>query len=317
MKKFLMFISILVCVGIIGYCIADLTGYKDKVMEVLGNADTFNSAIENSGNRGSNEFEYSAPIEKLNKTDVYRNVSTKVVNLYLGDKMYYPIVLPEEIDVITDNSKYIYAADRSVSIQVLSNISVDSFSSAMGIKNAESIRSNLIAAANEKTGTRETALLVANDKAILVRTYNNVTAYETILKCFQENTYKISSITSLVCNDKDYIDSIPVYVGYKVTIKPNLDTNIQELYDYSDGCLQVARELRKFEDAVEVISTKTIIAAGTDKASKVYSTDNIYYAEIGNYTIAVYNVNFNTVLTCFGVGNEARFNTIAFINSQE
>lgn len=244
---------------------------------------------------------------------------TRNVLMYLDNGVYYPIQIPQTLECVTDNSKYVYAKDGSLSISVVSGLDIYDFSAAAFIENGEALKSNIIVSKVGVKGPQEAAIHIANDKTIIARCYNNPDLYETILDGFLNNVFYVSEYNCVTTNDlvTEVLDKLPLYTGFHMTVYAGLGDDLQKIYTFDDGTLTISRELRRFDDACEKLGTKLAVIANDNVARKVFKSDKIYYVEIGKYTLGVYSVNFNTCFTLFGEGDEARYNIIAFLEAQE
>lgn len=244
--------------------------------------------------------------------------SRKTINMYLDNGIYYPIELPADLKIVTDSAKYIYAVDESVEISVVSGIDIADFSTFVAIDNAETLTPGLIVSPIGVKGPQEAALHIVNDKAVIVRTYNNPDAYATILSGLERNRYVQTAFDGVQVVEKvtNVVDKLPEYNGYMITVNAGLAGELQKIYSFESGSLTISSELRRMDMAIENLSTKLAVVAGKSVADIYYEDMNIYYVEIGDYVIGAYDVNFNTTLTCFGYGSEAKANTIAFLKSQ-
>lgn len=292
------------------------SGDKENTSETVTDS-TVNDFIENPVAAVASKFEFKpqkvkGKVERANPAE-----STKTVKLYLGNSIYYPIEVPMDLDIITDNSKYIYAKDSSINISILSNTDMNNFSEFVGIQDSETIKHDLIRGKDKKNKPQEAAKAIANGKTVVVRAYNNPVAFETVFRGLENNTYSTYQCEGLTIdeNHTQIMDKLPTYTGYHVTVNPGLADEIQNIYNFNDGSLTVSKEIVKPVDAIAEIGSKAAIVNGDTVADKIYSIENCYYAEQGNYTVAVVSVNFNTSITLFGNGEEARFNIVAFLDN--
>lgn len=265
-----------------------------------------------------NEFVFTIPdvdyvVEDTGLTTDYRRV-----NLYLDEGVYYPVRVPADTGYVTDNSKHIYAKDCSFAITVVSNIDLDSLAEVSRIKNPVELSKALVVTPDGVKGSQEAILHIINDKAIIVRTYDNPVAYRTILLGLEEEMFYTCEIKEarVVDTKTEVLKKLPLYTGHHMTVAGDVGDEMSRIYMYDDGSITLSKELRNFETAKKTLSTKTAAVSGTDIISKVYESKKVYYAELGEYTLGIYNVNFNTVYTSFGFGEEARFNVVKFLEYQ-
>lgn len=276
-----------------------------------------NNSIQQIEEDNDNSFVFKAPNVKTVPKEANATTDVQIVHLYLDDNVYYSVQLPSSLEIVTDNSKYIYAKDNTVSVSVVSGVTLDDFSKFVSIAKSVSIQPNLIRTEEGVKGPQEAAKHIANDKAIIIRTYDNPVAFKTILNGLERDTYKVTNYNGLDIaeNKTEILTKLPNLTGYHVTIDMGLGDDIQKMYIFQDGTLTMCREFKQFDKAVSALGTKVAVITGKNTADKVVITDTYYYAECENYTIAVASVNFNTQITLFGYGEEARFNIIAYINS--
>ena len=279
--------------------------------------DSALTETQNSDIIDNKEFVFKAPNVKTVPKEATAAINLQTVYLYLDDNVYYPIQLPSSLEIVTDNSKYIYAKDNTVSVSVISGVTWDEFSKFVSIDKSISVQPNLIRTEDGVKGPQEAAKHIANDKAVIIRTYDNPEAFKTIFNGLERNSYEVTSYNGLdiVENKTELLTILPILTGYHVTIDMGLGDEIQKVYTFNDGTLTMAREFKQFEGAINLLGTKVSVITKGNTADKVLTTDNYYYAECGNYTISVVSVNFNTQITLFGYGEEARFNIIAYVGS--
>lgn len=305
---------------IMGTCTMCLYGCNVKdVKDQLANSKV--TELDAAGSLqeiGRNEFVFDE--SKVVKHLETEYADSKYVYLYLGDSIFYPVVMPDNMEYVTDNSKFIYAKDNSVSVTVVSGMDIYNFSESAIINDAETLTQNLIATSdpNEKKDVLQAALYVVNDKAIIVRTVSNRAAFNVILEGLKENNYCVSKYDALVPPSSESAKKLPQYSETEISVTAGLGEQTQKIYSFESGsCLTVSRELRKFEDAIAVNETRMAAMAKDCNATVYYKDAKKYYAEVGDYVLGIYNVNFNTVLTCFGYGDEAKANAVAFILAQD
>lgn len=238
--------------------------------------------------------------------------------LYLGSSRYYPIEFPEGIDYITDSSKYIYATDSSITVTVISDVDMFSLAEKACIYKAEAVQPNLVVTSTADGKGRperlEAALLLDEGKAVIVRTNSAPDAYDMLVSGLGHNRVVGAVYDSLV-HEQSVGISMPS--EDKIMIPMGLAGETQRMYDLENGdFIVVSRELRKYEDAIAEYEPRVAMTACTNRSSVYMNDGSIYYAEVGDYVVGIYKVNFNTVLTCFGKGAAAKDNARGFLLSQ-
>ena len=258
--------------------------------------------------------ESAVEVQPLAYDSVYFNIS---------EDKYYPVRIPEGIQYITDNAKYIYSSadEDSLNVSVVSGADPYNFSTSTLVKDAESLQQNIIVTKNWETAeVAEAAVYLMDDKAVRVHVERNPEVFATILSGLQNEIVIKSKYTCLRLPDleEDEEYAMPVYKGTP-EVSAGLGTDIRKVYSLEDGnsSLSISRELRKYEEAILLYEQRMATVAGTDIAKYYYKTDNVFYAEVEDYVVGIYKINFNTVLTCYGYGDAAKLNTIFFLNNQE
>lgn len=276
-------------------------------------------------NKDKNEFTFSAPKVKEAPIEASPAREKKTIYLYLDEGLYYPVSVPESLAIVTDYNKYIYAQDSTFSVSVASNISHDMLSTQVGIKNAMVLAPSLVRTEIGYKGAQEAAKHVVNDKAIVIRAYNNPEAFATAMWSLEEKTYVKMDSKKLLIDEKgveedgngktEVLSSVPVKTGYHSSIVVGMEDTYNQAYMYTDGSLTMAKEFKQFQEAIRVLENRAILVTGKEKADAIYQSSSLYYAEVGNCTIGIVSVNFNTSITLFGVGEEARFNIATYMQS--
>lgn len=249
---------------------------------------------------------------------VKESTSYNKVYFNISDDIYYPVHIPDDLNYVTDNAKYIYADDNKLNVSVISGADYYKFSESVLTKNTETIRKNIVATKGWETAdVAEAAIYLYNDKAVRVHVEGNPSAFATILNGLQSEWCERSKYTSLTVPEDCVLDVLPTYTGTP-EISAGLGGQLRKVYSLSngEGSLSVSQEFRKFDEAIQLYEQRIATIADSDYAACQYKSDNIYYAEVKDYVVGIYKVNFNTVLTCYGVGDSAKLNTVFFLSNQ-
>lgn len=249
---------------------------------------------------------------------VKESTSYNKVYFNISDDIYYPVHIPDDLNYVTDNAKYIYADDNKLNVSVISGADYYKFSESVLTKNTETVRKNIVATKDWETAdVAEAAIYLYNDKAVRVHVEGNPGAFATILDGLQSEWCERSKYTSLTVPEDCVLDALPTYTG-TTEISAGLGGQLRKVYSLNngEGSLSVSQEFRKFDEAIQLYEQRIATIADSDYAGCQYKSDNIYYAEVKDYVVGVYKVNFNTVLTCYGVGDSAKLNTVFFLSNQ-
>jgi hypothetical protein len=249
---------------------------------------------------------------------VKESTSYNKVYFNISDDIYYPVHIPDDLSYVTDNAKYIYADDNKLNVSVISGADYYKFSESVLTKNTETVKKNIVATKDWETmNVAEAAIYLYNDKAVRVHVEGNPSAFATILNGLQSEWCERSKYTSLTVPEDCVLDVLPIYTGAP-EISAGLGGQLRKVYSLSngEGSLSVSQEFRKFDEAIQLYEQRIATIADSDCAECQYKSDNIYYAEVKDYVVGVYKVNFNTVLTCYGVGDSAKLNTVFFLSNQ-
>jgi len=249
---------------------------------------------------------------------VKESTSYNKVYFNISDDIYYPVHIPDDLNYVTDNTKYIYADDNKLNVSVISGADYYKFSESVLTKNTETVRKNIVATKDWETAdVAEAAIYLYNDKAVRVHVEGNPGAFATILDGLQSEWCERSKYTSLTVPEDCVLDALPTYTG-TTEISAGLGGQLRKVYSLNngEGSLSVSQEFRKFDEAIQLYEQRIATIADSDYAACQYKSDNIYYAEVKDYVVGVYKVNFNTVLTCYGVGDSAKLNTVFFLSNQ-
>lgn len=249
---------------------------------------------------------------------VKESTSYNKVYFNISDDIYYPVHIPDDLNYVTDNAKYIYADDNKLNVSVISGADYYKFSESVLTKNTETVRKNIVATKDWETAdVAEAAIYLYNDKAVRVHVEGNPGAFATILDGLQSEWCERSKYTSLTVPEDCVLDVLPTYAGTP-EISAGLGVQLRKVYSLNngEGSLSVSQEFRKFDEAIQLYEQRIATIADSDYAACQYKSDNIYYAEVKDYVVGVYKVNFNTVLTCYGVGDSAKLNTVFFLSNQ-
>lgn len=269
---------------------------------------------------------FKAPKVKEVPEEVSPAADKKVIYLCLEGSYYFPVTVPADAQIVTDYYKYIYARDNSFYVTVLSNIGHDELSTGVGIAKAVSLSPDVVRSKEGIKGPQEAAKHVMNDKTVVVRCYNNPEAFATVLDSMKKQTYVLMSDSRLDIveydeghPDKPYtkiLGSPPVGTGYHFSAEVGmLDTDVQQFYAYENGFLSIAREFKLWDDACERLNERAAICTGRRMIDSYYIDSERLYFECGSCTVGIVQVNYNTVITLFGTGEEARYNISTYLRT--
>jgi len=327
MKKAGFIIFVIVC------CLIILTGTfylctgkgptVGNVKEAVTGLDLFNKNVAEPVGTVEKLFSMKVPNVKTIAEEVQSEQVVKTIYLYLDDGCYYPVCIPASLEVVTDYNKYIYATDCSLSVTVMSNVPIDDMSSYVKVRDAVPVDFSTVRSEAGTVGPQEAAKHIVNDKAIVVRAYENPKAFATVLRSLQDKVYIKRSEARLAIDKRtEDIDGdgvtvemkeLPIYTGYHLSLSFDVKEHIQQAYLYDDGQLAWTREFKQFEDALSSVAARVNIVTGEAKVDKIYQDDIIYYAEIKECTVALTRLNYNTTIIMFGTGEEARYNIATYL----
>lgn len=312
------FIRIVVCLCVL-VCLGCAIFILDKeeiidvpVEKLAGNGINDNLAAP----QGTEEkkFAFTPAKVKVAPEEVPAVNATESICLYMGDGIYYQVNVPADLDIVTDYNKFIYARDSSLSVAVLTNVPADKLQGFASINDPTELGIGFIRSEIGKKGPQEAAKHIVGDKAIVVRAYNNPEAFATVLQSLQLGTYAVGEREALHI-DKGHTQALTglrAVAGYHLSIDEAEDEMLQ-MYAYEDGFLTVAQEFKVYEDALAYMGERAACVMGSSVADAVYKDSRVYYAEIGACTVGIRSINYNTSITLFGMGEEARYNILTYL----
>jgi len=298
---------------------------QNIVGEVRTAIDIYNGNVNKSDSDGK-LFEFSAQKVKTVPEEELPALCTKRIYLCIADAYYFPVDIPEDTEVVTDYYKYIYAKDNSFYVTILSGIDHDELSKDAGIAKAVSLAPDLVRSEVGVKGPQEAVKHIVNDKALVVRCYNNPTAFATIVDSLSSSTYEVMENKKVVLvekeegNDKPYtkiLGRIPALTDYHFSIDVGMVDTVQQFFVYDSGFVTIAREFKLWEDAAEQLGRRTAVCTGRSMIDAYYSDKDVLYYECGDCTVGMVRVNYNTVITLFGTGEEARFNISYYLRTYD
>lgn len=237
----------------------------------------------------------------------------------ISEDLYYPVRIPASLQYVTDNAKYIYADNEKLNVSVLSGVDRYNFSETTLVGKTETLQENLVVTKNwQKQEIAEAALYLTDDKAVRVHVEGNPDAFVTILEGLKQETLKESAYEGLAVSKDTITKKLPGYKG-NPEVQAGLGGQLRKVYTLKDGhsSLSISQELRKYDEAIALYEKRIATIAGSNIPAYYYKTDDMFYAEVKDYVIGIYKVNFNTVVTCYGFGDAAKFNTVFFLLNQD
>lgn len=298
---------------------------QNIVDEVRAAIDIYNGNVSTPDSDGK-LFEFSAQKVKNAPEEELPASNTKRVYLCISDAYYFPVDVPEDVEIVTDYYKYIYAKDNSFYVTVLSGIDHDELSKGAGIAKATSLAPDIVRSEIGVKGPQEAVKHIVNDKAVVVRCYNNPVAFATVVESLGHSTYEVMEdkrvrvVEKEEDSDKPYtniLGRIPAFTEYHFSIDVGMVDLVQQFFVYDSGFVTIAREFKRWEDAVEHLSRRTAVCTGKSMIDAYYSSKDIVYYECGECTVGMVRVNYNTVITLFGTGDEARFNISYYLRTYD
>lgn len=325
--------TILFCVLLLLIVATGLFYFKTKklptpqnIMDAVKSAkDLYNENVNTPQSNGKLII-FHAPKIKEAPEETLPAADRKIIYLCLEGSYYFPVAVPANAEIVTDYYKYIYARDNSFYVTVLSNIGHDELSTGVGIAKAISLTPDIVRSQEGLKGPQEAAKHTMNDKTVVVRCYNNPEAFATVLDSMKNQTYTSMSESHLNIVEYDeenpkkpytkILGNLPVGTGYHFSVEAGmLDTDVQQFYAYEDGFLSVAREFKLWDEACERLNERAAICTSRQMMDSYYIEGRQMYFECGNCTVGVVQVNYNTAITLFGTGEEARYNISAYLRT--
>jgi len=245
----------------------------------------------------------------LEYTKVFFNIS---------EDLYYPVRVPSDMQYMTDNAKYIYADGDKLNVSVLSGVDRYNFSETALVGRTETLQENLVVTKDwRKQDIAEAAVYLTDDKAVRIHVEGNPDVFITLLEGLKQEAVVESAYSGLKITENTVTKKLPDSKGVP-EVQVGLGGELRKVYALSDGhsSLSISQELRKYEKAIELYEKRIATIAGSAKADYYYKTDDMFYAEVEDYVVGIYKVNFNTVVTCYGFGDAAKFNTVFFLLNQ-
>lgn len=241
-----------------------------------------------------------------------KNVDT--LTLCLDTRYYYDINIPVGVDYVTDFSKYVYAEEPSFTIQVLSNVNDTDFSNKVSIDNAVTLTQNVVRTKEGKSGPQEAAILLNNDRAIILRCYDCPEVFATVLESFvDEKNVPYEADGILYIKDYTVLEALSYKGLYEPSVINKAELSTTQLFKFDEGCLSVAVTLNKFSDVRDLYLKRLNTVSGC-AIEEVYEDDLFYYAKAGNFYLGIYEDNYNTQTIAFGCGEESKCNIISILN---
>ena len=248
--------------------------------------------------------------------------STEVQNvtMFLSKDLYYQIQLPANVEYITDNYSYIYGKNNEFSIQLVSECPVENLSTFASISKPEAITKSVIRSKAGTKGPMTAAKHLGDDRAYILNVYSNPEIFSTILDCFTQFEKRVNTYTDVVINLENeelkltrMLDILPDYKAQGITVTANMTDNLLKQYTFDTGSLTVSRDFKRFEEAKEFMRSKLGLLTRGEIVDEMYETEDVLYMTLGDYTIGVYKLNFNTSVCLWGDGVEARNNIVAWL----
>ena len=229
------------------------------------------------------------------------------VYLDLGDKQYFSVLLPANLEIRTDYDSYVMTSDNSLVITVMDCETKEDLSSVAAIKGGDWVANNVILARYDNSPLCEAAAYFSNQKAVIVRSSKNTTEFQQVVDSLITFTVPVKDSDSFISQEyTKYLDAVPTYSEAHLDAEKELGSVAQKVYKFEDGTLTISREFRGFSEAVKNILSKLIVAVNDSVATNIYETEEVFYMEVGDFTVAVIHSNFSTCLTFFGEGLESR-----------
>lgn len=297
----------------------------ENVRHILTGKEVYDNYVNDAQNEDK-KFVFSAQRVGDVAEEALPAADVQTIYLCVEDNYYFPVEVPADVEIVTDYYKYIYAKDSTFYVTVLSNIAYEELSMSAGIRNAVSVSPNLVRSEVGRKGAQEAAKHVLNDKVVIVRCYNNPVAFATILNSMKQYTYaNMAGKTVLILpkeNDTDteytkVLTQIPQATGYHLSVEVGMLDTVQQFYVYDDGFVTTAREFKLWDEAVERMKERIAVCTGQEYIDKYYADNDKVYIECGRCTVGIVRVNYNTVITLFGIGEEAKYNVEFYLRTYE
>ena len=240
----------------------------------------------------------------------------QMIPLVLSQDTYVDIPLPAGISIITDNQSFIDATDDSFKVTVFSNALAKDVALSHNVSTSVGFKDKTI----YLDDTEQIVIYgPTEDKTIFLQCKDSPTAYDTFVDYVANAEVQTEVLDTHSLGI--FVEEIPQPNMDVVTIESVEAANEAPLkYFYGDGdYLVVSKEVKKYGVTCSDILDKIDIVTGDKNFDTTYAvkdeetgffklSDTLFYGEIGDYTVAVVNVNFNTADVFYGKGDIARQN---------
>lgn len=261
------------------------------------------------------------PVGELEFNPIKSTKVNKIVNpaqevepftLYLGDGLFYDVILPKDTEFITDGSKFVYGSNNDFSLTVLSGVKPETLSEMSGIRSAKAITQTLITSEG-KRGPQECATLTVGGKAIVVRVYDNPLVYSTILSGMKENSARELPSMQILSRvpEESKVAALKPDSAYSPVISLGFSEQRYKTYVLEDGSMTIAEELKRFEDAKAELVAR--VTKGQSVPTLLHESEGLLYIECGEFVVGARAINLNTTATTYGYGAAAKLNAQYFL----
>lgn len=238
-------------------------------------------------------------------------VSKRVVTVNLHDNVYYDIKVPADSTYFCDYGKTVFANDGTWQIRVLAEADVSTIAALAGIKNSQSLSSNVIQTNYEDKGAKSIATII-DGYAIVCTVYEGDIAYTLMRNSLVENQKTYTVNTPEYADGYTKLSDLKYNGPYVAQIKYSKNDIHLEQWYFAEGNLYLTTELRGLTTIKNDYLIKLCKSANA-KISEIYDDGAIVYATAGDYHLGMVTYNSNTTIIIMGNGDEAECNILSYL----
>lgn len=239
--------------------------------------------------------------------------NTQTVVLCLDDEYFYNVRIPAGVEYATDYAKYVYGESPNFTISVVSNVDDTNFGNKVSIRNTVSLTQYCLRSKEGTSGPQEAAILLENDRAVVLRSYNAPELFATILDSFLDSNNKAYKVSGVLYVEEPITKYYIPNGNFEPSVIYKAEVGRTQLFKFDNGCMYISKELKKYNTVKDNLLKKLNTVSGCAIEQVVESGDNLF-AKAGDFYLGVYAENYNTTVVVFGKGSEAALNLESVLN---
>lgn len=198
-------------------------------------------------------------------------------------------------------------------VQMFNGVTKENMSKMVGIKDGETVTSNIIVSDDKASKSKKIAYYVEEVGSALCIEVYDTGLFSTLKYTAINNMIETIKYPKISLSDGTIMDSIVSPATYANSVNYSSISSLTEEYLFADGDMYIQSLPIKYNDVID--RYLMILSAISGQSGFEYYKGDVFYAKFGSHHLGIMQYNSNTSIVMYGQGEEACCNIISILNN--